>query len=55
MPCFAFGPRSAILPAFGAFTGMHALEMTADVSYYVALEDRVTGPIAGFRVSRKPE
>jgi DNA ligase-associated metallophosphoesterase len=45
VPCFAFGSRSAILPAFGAFTGMYALQMTAEVRYYVALEDRVLGPI----------
>ena len=25
-PCFCFGPRRAILPAFGSFTGMHNLK-----------------------------
>jgi len=25
LPCFHFGPRIGLLPAFGAFTGMHAL------------------------------
>ena len=45
MPCFAFGERSALLPAFGAFTGMHTLEISERVHYYAALEDRVLGPI----------
>jgi uncharacterized protein len=47
MPCFAFGERSALLPAFGAFTGMHSLQMTENVSYYPVLENLVLGPIAG--------
>jgi DNA ligase-associated metallophosphoesterase len=25
LPCFLFGPHNGLLPAFGAFTGMHAL------------------------------
>ena len=25
LPCFHFGPQVGVLPAFGAFTGMHAL------------------------------
>jgi uncharacterized protein len=25
LPCFHFGPRCGVLPAFGAFTGMHAV------------------------------
>jgi uncharacterized protein len=47
MPCFAFGERSALLPAFGAFTGMHSLQMSENVSYYAVLENRVVGPIMG--------
>ncbi len=45
LPCFVFGERSAILPAFGAFTGMHTLAMRNGVSYYPVAEDRVLGPI----------
>lgn len=45
VPCFAFGEHAAILPAFGAFTGMHTLEKISGVSYYPALEDRVLGPV----------
>ena len=26
-PCFHFGPRVAVLPAFGAFTGMHPVRV----------------------------
>jgi metallophosphoesterase superfamily enzyme len=25
LPCFHFGPRSGVLPAFGEFTGMHVV------------------------------
>ena len=30
LPCFSVGPQLAVLPAYGAFTGMHALEGAID-------------------------
>ncbi|MDB5802059.1 MAG: pdeM [Rhodocyclales bacterium] len=53
VPCFAVSERMTILPAFGAFTGMHALEMTAGTSYYAALEERVLGPIRNQAIPEK--
>jgi DNA ligase-associated metallophosphoesterase len=45
LPCFVFGKHAGLLPAFGAFTGTHTLEMDASTRYYPVLEDRVLGPI----------
>ena len=45
LPCFVFAQSSAILPAFGAFTGMYTLEMRHDVAYYPVADDRVLGPV----------
>jgi uncharacterized protein len=37
LPCFHFGPRVGVLPAFGAFTGMHAIRREeGDCVYAVA-------------------
>ena len=35
LPCFLLGPQRAILPAFGAFTGGHALRPAAGERVYV--------------------
>ncbi len=36
LPCFVFGARSAILPAFGEFTGGHAVVAQPGVQLYAA-------------------
>ena len=41
LPCFYFGPRSVILPAFGSFTGFHAIRPTSDDQIYVIAGDQV--------------
>ncbi len=41
LPCFYFGPRSVILPAFGSFTGTHAIRPTSDDQMYVIAGDQV--------------
>ncbi len=37
LPCFHFGPAVGVLPAFGGFTGMHALPRTAHDRIYAVL------------------
>jgi DNA ligase-associated metallophosphoesterase len=46
LPCFMFGRHSAVLPAFGAFTGGYAIEPLAGDRLFVAADDAV------FAVSR---
>ena len=41
LPCFHFGDRVGVLPAFGAFTGMHALRPGAGERVYVVVDDGV--------------
>jgi metallophosphoesterase superfamily enzyme len=41
MPCFHFGPGVGVLPAFGPFTGMHALPAGPGVCRFVATGDTV--------------
>lgn len=41
LPCFHFSERVAVLPAFGEFTGMHAVERAADDAVWAIAEDRV--------------
>ena len=36
LPCFVFASRSAILPAFGEFTGGHTVMPQTDIQLYVA-------------------
>ena len=38
LPCFLLGPSHAILPAFGAFTGGHALRPAAGERVYVTAD-----------------
>jgi DNA ligase-associated metallophosphoesterase len=38
LPCFHFGARVGVLPAFGAFTGMHAMAAEADARVYVVAD-----------------
>lgn len=45
LPCFVLGPRSALLPAFGTFTGMATVTPAADETIVV---------IAGTRLFRLP-
>ena len=41
LPCFLVGPRRAILPSFGAFTGGHAITPAAGEQVFVAADDVV--------------
>jgi DNA ligase-associated metallophosphoesterase len=41
LPCFHFGPQVGVLPAFGAFTGMHALPQRPGDRVYAIAEDAV--------------
>jgi DNA ligase-associated metallophosphoesterase len=41
LPCFHFAPEVAVLPAFGDFTGMHALPCGDDDRIYVIAGDAV--------------
>jgi DNA ligase-associated metallophosphoesterase len=41
LPCFYFGPRSVIMPAFGSFTGIYAIRPTSDDQIYVIAGDQV--------------
>ncbi|HZX29273.1 MAG TPA: ligase-associated DNA damage response endonuclease PdeM [Telluria sp.] len=41
LPCFLAGPRRMILPAFGAFTGGHAVRPAMDEQVYVSTGEAV--------------
>ena len=41
LPCFHFGPAVGVLPAFGAFTGMHVLPRGPQDRVYVVAGDEV--------------
>ena len=41
LPCFLFGPHGGLLPAFGAFTGMHALRPQPGERLFVVGDDAV--------------
>lgn len=41
LPCFSFGERQAILPAFGSFTGTYELSPVASDRIYVIVENEV--------------
>lgn len=47
LPCFVFGERGAVLPAFGAFTGGHAVDPQAGERIFVAADDSVFAVDAG--------
>jgi DNA ligase-associated metallophosphoesterase len=42
LPCFHFGAQVGVLPAFGAFTGMHALRPGPGERVYLVVDDTVT-------------
>lgn len=42
LPCFHFGERVGVLPAFGAFTGMHAIHPGTGERVFVVADERVT-------------
>jgi len=42
LPCFHFGPDVGVLPAFGAFTGMHALPRRAGQRVFAVAENQVS-------------
>ena len=41
LPCFHFTERCGVLPAFGAFTGMHAVQRAAGDRVFAIAEDQV--------------
>jgi DNA ligase-associated metallophosphoesterase len=41
LPCFCFGPRAALLPAFGSFTGTQVIHPTTEDRIYVVAGDEV--------------
>jgi DNA ligase-associated metallophosphoesterase len=41
LPCFWFGPRVGVLPAFGAFTGTHAIAPAPGDRVFAVADDRV--------------
>lgn len=41
LPCFHFGARVGLLPAFGAFTGMHAMRAAVGERVYVVADGAV--------------
>lgn len=41
LQCFFFGPRQAVLPAFGTFTGNHTLQHEEADNVFVIVEDKV--------------
>jgi DNA ligase-associated metallophosphoesterase len=41
LPCFHFGPAVGVLPAFGAFTGMHVLQRGPHDRVYAVVGDEV--------------
>lgn len=41
LPCFHFGPRIGVLPAFGSFTGMHPIRTRAGDRIFAVAEDHV--------------
>jgi uncharacterized protein len=41
LPCFHFGPQVGVLPAFGAFTGMHVMARQAGDRVFVIAGDAV--------------
>jgi uncharacterized protein len=41
LPCFVVGPRSCVLPAFGAFTGGHLHQLQAGECLYVLAQEQV--------------
>ncbi len=42
LPCFWFGPQVGVLPAFGAFTGMHGIRAQAGDRVFVVGDGSVT-------------
>lgn len=41
LPCFHFGPRVGVLPAFGEFTGMHPADVAAGDRVFAVADDCV--------------
>jgi uncharacterized protein len=41
LPCFHFGPQVGVLPAFGAFTGMHVMTQAPGDRVFVVADDEV--------------
>ena len=42
LPCFWFGDSVGVLPAFGAFTGMHGIQAAPGERVFVVSDERVT-------------
>ncbi len=51
-PCFCFGSRAAIMPAFGAFTGSHVIHPQSDDRIFVVAGETVIEVPHGDRANR---
>ena len=52
LPCFWFGDAVGVLPAFGAFTGMHPVRSSAEDRLFAVADNVVAAmPVAGERVA----
>ena len=50
LPCFWFGDAVGVLPAFGAFTGMHAVQGAAEDRLFAVADNMVAAmPVASER------
>lgn len=52
LPCFRFGPRAGLLPAFGEFTGCAAIACRADDLVLVCAGGRIVSPGTNSRSGR---
>jgi DNA ligase-associated metallophosphoesterase len=41
LPCFCFGPKRALLPAFGSFTGQHVIQTTPEERVFVIADNEI--------------
>jgi len=47
LPCFHFAPDTAVLPAFGAFTGMHAVRRVPGDRVWAVVDDHTLMEVGG--------
>lgn len=52
LPCFVFGARLAVLPAFGSFTGLAGVDPVGGERLFVVAEDEVV-PVGGMAVRQE--
>ncbi len=54
LPCFHFGPALGVLPAFGGFTGLHALPRRAGDCVYAVVDDGRTPSVVALALAADP-